>query len=231
MSKTLHLPQNQSGKDYIIGDLHGCYEQFQRMLIEIGFDKCKDRMIACGDLIDRGKDSLKCARLLTEPWFYSVMGNHENMFIQCQLRLFDIGLYIQNGGEWATRLDEQSGLILYDLLKDLPYAIEIETASGNIGVVHADINSYYWDCFKRNLEQSSASQILAIWGRSRISHKDTFNIEGIDKIFFGHTVNSEVVQLGNTYFIDTGVVFGQLLTCYCVQDDTYHQISYLKGAT
>jgi len=50
------LPTNQAGKDYVIGDLHGCYELLERLLDAVGFDKSKDRLFSVGDLIDRGPD-------------------------------------------------------------------------------------------------------------------------------------------------------------------------------
>jgi serine/threonine protein phosphatase 1 len=59
------LPTNSRGKDYVVGDLHGCYDLLQRVLGEVGFDTTCDRLFSVGDLIDRGPNSLKCLELLT----------------------------------------------------------------------------------------------------------------------------------------------------------------------
>ena len=74
---------NTEGKDYIVGDLHGCWDQFQFQLKLVGFDKSKDRMFSVGDLIDRGPDNAKCLDLIHEKWFFPVRGNHEDMMIDC----------------------------------------------------------------------------------------------------------------------------------------------------
>ena len=224
--KVKRLPINTAGNDYIIGDIHGCYEQFQQLLLEIGFDKSKDRMIACGDLVDRGKDSFKCALLVREPWFHSVMGNHEDMFLQYQRREIDIGMYTYNGGEWATRLDEQSGIILYELLKELPLVIEIESTQGLLGVIHADLFGSYW-----NEAISELGPEFAMWSRNRIRQMNQSKINGIEKVFFGHTPVNQPLLLGNCHYIDTGCVFGKSLTCYDVTHDIYHSVPYLIGAT
>ncbi|NOT83789.1 MAG: hypothetical protein HOP02_03200 [Methylococcaceae bacterium] len=73
------LPINNQGTDYVVGDLHGCYQLLQDLLDKVNFDPACDRLISVGDLIDRGPDSLACLQLLAEPWFYAVRGNHEAM--------------------------------------------------------------------------------------------------------------------------------------------------------
>ena len=35
---------NTKGKDYVVGDLHGCYTLLMQKLESIGFDKDKDRL-------------------------------------------------------------------------------------------------------------------------------------------------------------------------------------------
>ena len=54
------LPTNALGKDYVVGDLHGCFDLLQRLLHEVEFNKVTDRLFSVGDLIDRGQDSFKC---------------------------------------------------------------------------------------------------------------------------------------------------------------------------
>lgn len=48
---------NEVGKDFIVGDIHGCLDQLKFQLSVTGFDKSKDRLFSVGDLIDRGPDS------------------------------------------------------------------------------------------------------------------------------------------------------------------------------
>ena len=69
--------ENWHGRDFVLGDLHGCLELLQIEMIKVGFNEETDRIFSVGDLVDRGPDSLKCLELVFEPWFHSVLGNHE----------------------------------------------------------------------------------------------------------------------------------------------------------
>lgn len=44
-------------KTIIIGDIHGCYEQFEKILIKSNLSVDEDKLILLGDLIDRGMNS------------------------------------------------------------------------------------------------------------------------------------------------------------------------------
>lgn len=64
---------------YLIGDIQGCYDPLHALLDRIKFDPAEDRLILCGDLVNRGGQSLDVMRLL-----YSIrkrvtvtLGNHD----------------------------------------------------------------------------------------------------------------------------------------------------------
>lgn len=70
---------------YVLGDIHGCFDEFQKMLEVINFDYGGDRMYFVGDYIDKGKDSYKMLRYIEKHFeddcFYFLRGNHEDEFI------------------------------------------------------------------------------------------------------------------------------------------------------
>ena len=64
---------------WAIGDLQGCYGPTQRLLERIGFDPAQDRLWFCGDLVNRGGESLETLRLVhsLRAHCVSVLGNHD----------------------------------------------------------------------------------------------------------------------------------------------------------
>ncbi|HHL6637043.1 TPA: metallophosphoesterase [Escherichia coli] len=61
---------------WAVGDIHGDYQLLQSRLHQLSFFPETDLLISVGDNIDRGPESLNVLRLLNQPWFTSVKGNH-----------------------------------------------------------------------------------------------------------------------------------------------------------
>lgn len=98
--------KSTKGRDFVVGDLHGCYDEFMSQLNGVDFNYSIDRMFSVGDLIDRGKDSMKCLELTREKWFHAVRGNHEQMLIDGYYKGGDHSVIHRfNGGEWFYQLD------------------------------------------------------------------------------------------------------------------------------
>jgi bis(5'-nucleosyl)-tetraphosphatase (symmetrical) len=64
---------------YIVGDVQGCCDAFDRLLAEIGFSASRDHVVVLGDLINRGPQNLATLRRLRELGAAAtcLLGNHD----------------------------------------------------------------------------------------------------------------------------------------------------------
>jgi bis(5'-nucleosyl)-tetraphosphatase (symmetrical) len=64
---------------YAIGDLQGCYDEFQHLLDLIEFNPGKDKIWLAGDIVNRGPKSLEVLRFVKSlgPSAITVLGNHD----------------------------------------------------------------------------------------------------------------------------------------------------------
>lgn len=199
MQKLMRLPENRKGRDFVVGDLHGCYGLLMAELESVGFDESRDRLISVGDLVDRGKSSYECLNLVYEPWFHAVRGNHEEM-MQEALNSGEFDLWLANGGYWAFADGDpyQVKALANDAVSRLSYAIELECGGIRFGIIHAEVPGNDWSL----LEQSDTAEMT--WGRSRIKRQDQTPVRGIDLVICGHTIVQQPLLLGNVLYIDTG---------------------------
>lgn len=219
--KVLRLSQNHHGRDFVVGDIHFKTTDLYKGLRKLGFDSQTDRVIGVGDLIDRGPGVLDGLKLLGEPWFFTVMGNHEQMLIRAYRENPDARYVSHGAGWWATVADESKEMIIVKL-ETLPTLIEIESPRGVVGVVHGDVpRGLSWQRFVNDIDNAQVEEI-ALWGRERIKKHYRQGVAGVWRVCTGHTWIPEPLRLGNVLALDcTGGGDGPL-GIYCVQDDTLY---------
>lgn len=160
-------------------------------------------------------------KLLGEPWFYCVRGNHEQMLIDAY-RANPHLPYSAHGARWWLTIDDASKPMIIDKLESLPLVIEVETARGVVGVVHADVPvGLAWDDFTQGLDNAQL-QDVALWGRERIKKHHRGGVSGAWRLCVGHTWIPNALRLGNVLALDvTGGGDGSL-AIHSVQDDTIY---------
>lgn len=190
---------------FVVGDIHGCLDQLEAALDAHGFDKSRDRLYAVGDLVDRGPKSAEVMRLLDEPWFFSIRGNHEEMMIESASG--NAEMHVINGGAWFALLDQTERDEFAAMAKELPVAMAVHSPSGRkIGLVHADMPGSDWDDFMSRLGDQHV-QDYAMWARERVRNAASGGltpIRGVDHVYFGHTPLKAPLRSANMSWIDTG---------------------------
>ena len=229
-SKVAHYETNLVGRDFVCGDLHGCYEDLMKALDLLGFNRLIDRLFSVGDLIDRGPDSLQCAALIYEIWFILVPGNHEQLMVASTLdnssRHTDC--WNDNGGIWHHSEDKTELKQLSELMKDLPLVITVGSGEARFNIVHAELihtNSDTGRIVGLVTDETIDNWLFSVddeegmtWGRTLITNGKAISqpvnvsklVQDMDKLsltFVGHTPVREVVQVQKQMYIDTGAVF------------------------
>jgi len=211
MSLIKHFERNTAGRDFAVGDIHGCFSRLQKALDAAGFDLHHDRLFSVGDLVDRGPESEQAVEWLAMPWFHAVRGNHEQMTIDAQ-RAAETDLHLINGGVWFYGLPSWERTAIADTLAELPVAIEVETAAGLVGLVHADCPFPSWRHLQLALDGTAEIsnkdlklvKNTCMWSRGRIEQGDTDGVQGVRAMVVGHTPVRQPAVLGNVWHIDTG---------------------------
>ncbi|HFE37248.1 MAG TPA: phosphoprotein phosphatase, partial [Gammaproteobacteria bacterium] len=227
VSKVLRLYKNPLGRDFVVGDIHGCFDLLEKFYQVVNFDKSRDRLLSVGDVIDRGPDSLLALEYVDKPWFYLVRGNHEEMLIESQKRVYGMyELWMNNGGEWSDQATDAKLSEMADYFQTLPYIIEVDTDHGKVGIVHADMPDVMpWDETLAAVESGKLKDKdlkVYLWAREtyrklRMSLEypgaiQETTIEGVHKIYVGHSITKRPAAFGNMMFIDTGAYTNGTLT-------------------
>ena len=217
---------------YCISDIHGEYDLFMRLLEKIQFSD-SDRLIVCGDFIDKGTASIRLAKaIFALPNAYCIMGNHEYMFLKFyrakmhseNLNFDDMLCHLQQYFPTEnTSLDWNT----VDMLVDLPYYVEEK----DFICVHAGVPL---DSSGRILPLSEGLPEQFVYDRRfkspKILPKDS------KCVLFGHTPTMSIApatkilaypkntQKSNErsisdYFkihLDTGASLSGVLGCFCI---------------
>lgn len=201
---------NTAGRDFVCGDVHGCYQTLEALLAKVHFNAGVDRLFSVGDLVDRGPESLRCLMMTRYPWFHAIRGNHEEF----ARRWFeeDEKTYRHNGGDWFLALPDSVKQSVGILVNALPVAIEIATPWGTVGLAHAGVKGTWQEhCAAWENVGGLSKTVLqklyhrTLWSRSKITNHDESMVEGVDLVVVGHSRVPRPGALGNVLYLDTGV--------------------------
>lgn len=222
---------NESGRDFVVGDLHGMFSLLQSALEHLQFDPKVDRLISVGDLVDRGPNSLECLKLLDESWFYSVKGNHEQLMEDYLTGGRTGAWWFHNGGGWWLDLDileKDEVNRLMPKVQMLPWIILVPMRNGKRFIVlHAELAKHptevitdatLFEFFDIVARRHVGDGEAAIWGRKlwgnlyaqtiddRVARKTRKTID-----LYGHFFNDKLSHIfsGHTTVKQPTTILGQ----------------------
>jgi serine/threonine protein phosphatase 1 len=196
-------PANEAGRDFVVGDLHGCVDSLRYLLTEIGFDGSRDRLFSVGDLVDRGTDSLAAIDLVDKPWFFPVLGNHEDALISVAAGKMRRQAWYAIGGAWAETLADDQLSVLAARLSVLPLVRIVGEGPGRFNVLHAEFFGADADLEVADFPGDVRNTLL--WGRGlALGSADPARQRGLSLTYCGHTPTRAVKTVGSQVFIDTG---------------------------
>jgi bis(5'-nucleosyl)-tetraphosphatase (symmetrical) len=117
---------------YAIGDVQGCFDELEQLLLDIGFSK-SDRLWFVGDLVNRGPKSLEVLRFVRSlgERAVSVLGNHD-LHLVASHEGFD---RVKSNDTFGDVLAARDRSELVDWLRARP----MMHAEGGFALVHAGL--------------------------------------------------------------------------------------------
>lgn len=200
-------------KTYIIGDIHGCYDELIALSNQIGITE-DDLLISLGDIVDRGNKSVELYHYFKHRKNAIVlMGNHERKHLNGVLSYSQEIVKIQFDDEY----DDFTSWV-----DTLPYYYETEDAI----IIHA--------FFEHDVTlQDQKQEVLAGTSAGSRYLEKKYGTEkywsdyytGDKPIIYGHhVVGLEPKIYNNTYGIDTKACHGGRLTILELPGFKIHQI-------
>jgi len=213
----------------IIGDVHGCAEELDALLIRLGYIWDSDtgifanpggrKAVFVGDLCDRGPDSAAVISLVLnmhqEGQALVVKGNHDDkLFRALKGNKVNIGVALfQTIEQLRQRGNTHVGRVM-NWLAALPWKLKLD--EDKLLIAHAGLSERLQD------RDDDAARSHALYGDTDGTTKDEHgyfvrrdwaaNYSGRRVVVHGHVPIDEVVERNKVWNIDTGCCFGGKLT-------------------
>eukprot|EP01026_Neomeris_dumetosa_P021924 TRINITY_DN19074_c1_g1_i1.p1 TRINITY_DN19074_c1_g1~~TRINITY_DN19074_c1_g1_i1.p1 ORF type:complete len:291 (+),score=21.06 TRINITY_DN19074_c1_g1_i1:314-1186(+) len=188
----------------IVGDIHGCFDEFEDLLNICKYSKDSDQLILVGDLVNKGPKSIEVIQKCRELKAFMVRGNHDDSILASYN---EKGVYSK-----CPEMTVKDA----DYLKDSPFSLTLS----DIGViiVHAGIVPGTSIEQQQLVDMYTMRNIVTCNGKLKATQEVGGDGEpwvnfwkGPQHIVFGHDA-VRGLQLGDHYTgLDGGCVYGKSL--------------------
>jgi hypothetical protein len=215
------------GQTIVVGDVHGCREELERLLRTVHFRADEDELLLVGDLVSKGPDSSGVIALVREVGGVSVLGNHELRLLRYRqtkdadiLKPYDPDTLAQLKADDWRFLEEMPKLVQRTwpreilvvhggILPDVPLADQDVDVCTHLRLIDGKGRPY------RGLPGPSCAHWSKRW-------------EGPPHIFYGHTPLDEIDRSPWATNLDTGCVYGGKLTAWVSPGERFVQVPARK---
>lgn len=212
----------------IIGDVHGCADELDELLVRLGYiwdgdsgifaHPLGNKVVFVGDLVDRGPDSASVLSLVMnmvkEGQALTVLGNHDD---KLRRALNGNKVRISHGlGDTLKQIESRGntfGHKVREFLGTLPYKLILHDSK--LLICHAGLAEHLQD------RDDDRVRSFALYGDTTGRTDENGYPERLDWaaryngpriVVHGHVPVSDVVTKNNVWNIDTGCCFGNKLT-------------------
>ncbi|KAI9267110.1 Metallo-dependent phosphatase-like protein [Helicostylum pulchrum] len=237
---------------FVMGDIHGCLNEMNRLLDVIGFNMQNDVLILTGDLVFRGPDSIGVIRRAKELNALCVRGNHDDKVIRLKGYMDKFGIdsmspkdeIMPEGqvgdplkfGNKHIKIARRMNVDDYNYLAGCPLMLDIPTLEAR--VVHGGLDPYIslldndpWSVMNMRDMDSDHHPSKAKLSKNSPSSDNVHwttayhsYITNDRTVFYGHDASRGIDLDSKTIGLDSGCVYGRKLSAIEINTRKLYQI-------
>ena len=238
----------------IIGDIHGCLEEFKLLLEKCKYNRNTSSVVLVGDLVNKGPYSAEVVKYARLIGAYSVKGNHDDVMLSYALKARNgdkIG--IPDRYQYVRDFNDED----INWLIDMPYTLTLPEPF-NCMIVHAGLipakplleQTAKTMCYLRNIGKSEETgeyigydqpkngiPWIEEWNKhlelssssSSSSLSSSENTKKLyPKVYFGHDAKRGLQKTKYAVGLDTGCCYGKKLTAMVLPEQELVQVDAYK---
>ncbi|MBN2576357.1 MAG: serine/threonine protein phosphatase [Deltaproteobacteria bacterium] len=211
----------------VVGDVHGCVDELQLLLRRCGYAK-GDRVVLAGDLVAKGPDSQGVVQSARENGFLAVLGNHDAFALAHRRQAHEHARPGRHGYIASLRPAD------WEYLQTLPLYLRLGPAKPgerDILVVHAGlVPGVPLDKQRREhlLSLRSITDTGEPTSRLLLHYPWAARWQGPERLVFGHDAVRGLQRWPLALGLDTGCVYGRLLTALLLPEGELVQLAALR---
>jgi hypothetical protein len=225
-----------NGRLIIVGDVHGCQDEVERLMRRCDYDSKADQLIYVGDLIGKGPRGADAVRYARREQALVIRGNHEDFLLKWRGAVVDDETGKLQLNALPSQTHRECAVALTDVewrwLAALPLWLDLPEY--NATVVHAGVRP------DRDLREQTVRDLLYM----RNITADGTAVEkprdggtawaaayaGERHVVFGHDAKRGLQTTACATGLDTGAVYGKTLTALVVPRGATLDAATMKAA-